>query len=258
MSTNGKPSSYRKNHGRGHSYWIDGEKVPGVTTVLGSGYPKAALVNWAAETTAGYAVDNWDELETLPPSQRLKKLGRARWDVQKEAAVRGTAVHELAVRLAAGEELTVPEELVGHVDAYLAFVEDWQPRELMVEEAVYSRGVGYAGTLDLVAELADGKTWLLDWKTAAKGVYLDNVLQLAALRFAEYRTDADGAEVPIPRIDAAGIVWLRADGYDLVPVEANAEAFFVFRCAKWLGAYVDGNREDWIGDAMRPPERVHA
>jgi len=248
-----QPTSARRNHGRGHSYYIDGAKVPGVTTILGAGYPKAALVNWAAETTAGYAVDHWDELAELPPSQRLKRLERARWDVQKAAALRGTIVHDYADRLAAGEEVTPPDEYVGHVDAYLDFVRDWEPDELYVEAPVFSRRYSYAGTPDLIARLADRRVWLLDWKTAAKGVFLDNVLQLAALRFAEYVLDGD-VEVPIPPIDAAGIVWLRGDGYDLIPVEANERAFLVFRAVKHVAGYVDGERDDWVGNALMPPE----
>lgn len=257
MSANGtQPRSLRKNHGRGHSYWIDGEKVPGVTTLLGAGYPKAALVNWAANTTAGYAVDNWDTLAELPPSQRLKQLERARWDVQKKASVRGTSVHQLAQRLAAGEELEVPEELIGHVDSYLAFVEDWQPVELLVEAPVFSRRRRYAGTPDLVARLVDGRTWLLDWKTSEKGVFLDNVLQLAALRFADYTLDERGDEVLLPKIDAAGIVNVRADGYDLTPVEAGEDAFRTFLYVREVARFVEGNREDWIGDVLRPPTRT--
>lgn len=246
-------TSERKNHGRGHSYWIDGVKVPGVTTVLGDGYPKAALVDWAANETAGYAVDHWDDLAELAPSRRLETLKRARWDVSKAASVRGTTVHEYAQRLARGEEIEPPDELIGHVDAYLLFVEQWQPRELLVEQPVFSRKWGYAGTLDLIATLADGRTWLLDWKTTGKGVYLDNVLQLAALRNAEYTVNGDGAETAIPQIDRAGIVWLRADGYDLVPLEADEKAFRTFLYVKQVAGFVKADRENWIGDALRPP-----
>lgn len=36
----------RRNHGRNHSYTVDGQKVPGVTTIIGNGLPKPALVAW--------------------------------------------------------------------------------------------------------------------------------------------------------------------------------------------------------------------
>lgn len=249
-------TSQRKNHGRGHSYWIDGEKVPGVTTILGTGYPKAALVNWAAETTAGYAVDHWADLAELPLSQRLKQLVRARFEVQKTAALRGTRVHEYAQQLAAGEEIDVPDEYLGHVDAYLAFARDWQPQELAVERPVFSRRRRYGGTPDLIARLADGQIWLLDWKTSEKGVFPDNVLQLAALRFADYMLDDQDAEVPLPAIDQTGIVSVRADGYDLVPVEANEDAYRTFLYVREVARYVDDDRDNWVGDALRPPIRT--
>jgi hypothetical protein len=47
----------RKNHGRGHTYYINGTKVDGVTTIIGNGLPKPALVNWAARCAADEAVD---------------------------------------------------------------------------------------------------------------------------------------------------------------------------------------------------------
>ena len=67
----------RRNHGRGHSYLLDGEKVPGVTTLISNGFPKSALINWAARTVAARAVDGWDELAELPVSERLRTLEKA-------------------------------------------------------------------------------------------------------------------------------------------------------------------------------------
>ena len=250
MSSNGR-RSLRKNHGRGHSYWIDGDKVPGITSVLGDGYPKPALVNWAADTTAGYAVDHWDDLAELPISKRLAEISRARWQASDEAKLRGTAVHSYAEQLAAGTELEIPDEYVGHVDAYLKFVHDWQPAELLVEQPVFSRRWRYAGTPDLVATLADGRSWLLDWKTTAKGVFLDHVRLLAAARYAEYTLDDQGNETPLPPIEATGIVWLRADGYDLIPVEANEQAHRLFLYVLAISRFV-GDRDAWIGDTLLP------
>ena len=252
MTTNGPVPTRRVNRGAGHSYYLDGEKVPGVTTVLNAGFPKSALVNWAAATTAGFAVDHWDELTELTPSKRLAELERARFAVSSEAKLRGTVIHGLAHRLVLGEEVEVPDEYRDHVDRCVAFLDDWQAAELMVETPVWSRRHRYAGTPDLVATLRDGRTWMLDWKTGLKGnVYLEHVLQIAACRYADFALDDAGVETPLPRIDATGVVILRADGYDLVPVEADERAFFVFRCVKWLAEFID-DREQWIGNALPP------
>src|SRR6516165_6140444 len=93
----------RIDRGRGHSYLLDGEPVDGVTTIIGDGIPKPALVNWAANTTAAYAVDHWEELAHLGVAQRLRTLEKSRYETLKAAAGRGTDIHKLAQRLAAGE-----------------------------------------------------------------------------------------------------------------------------------------------------------
>jgi hypothetical protein len=104
----------------------------------------------------------------------------------------------------------------------------------------------------LVAILNDGRTWLLDWKTTSKGVFPEHVLQLAAARYADFTLAPDGRELPIPRIDATGIIWLRADGYDLHPVEANQDAFRLFLYVKQLHGFVSDDRAAWILDAIQP------
>lgn len=248
----------RVNRGRGHRYFLDGEPADGVTWILDNGVPKPALIGWAANTTADYATDHWDELLALKPSERNAVLRKARWDTTKEAAVRGTDVHALAQRLAAGQEVDVPEPLVGHVDAYLRFVHEWQPAELVTEAVVLNRKWRYMGTLDLIAILRDGLTWLLDWKTGGKGIFREAALQLAAYRNAEHVLLPDGIEVPMPRVDACGCVWLRADGYDLIPVNADAEAFRTFLHAARVARFTDAPAEDFIGEAQTPPEGVEA
>lgn len=243
----------RINRGRGHSYEIDGDRVIGITTAISNGLPKAALINWAAGITADCALDRWDELAELRPSERRKILERARWDHRDQASERGTRAHALVQQLALGQEVDVPDDLRGHVDAYLLFVDEWQPREILIERPVFSRRHRYAGTPDLIADLVDGQTWLLDFKTGDKGVYPEVALQLAAARFAEFVIDEDGAELPVPKVDAAGAIWLRADGYDLIPAAADVEAFGLFLRAKTIADYVAQDRDRWLGDALRPP-----
>jgi hypothetical protein len=184
---------------------------------------------------------------------RIQTLERARFEARDTAAVRGTQIHTYAEQLQAGAEIDVPDEYVGHVDSYLRFVDEWQPDELMVEQPVYHRGLRYAGTPDLVARLADGKLWLLDWKTGAKGIFPEHAVQLAAARYAEFTIDpVSGAELPMPQVDRCGCVWLRADGYDLVPVAADPEAFEVFLFARKMARFLDEPRERWIADAVAP------
>lgn len=257
MTTKPKPKTARRNHGRGHSYILDGEKVPGVTTLIGNGFPKSGLINWAADTVAAHAVDYWDELAELTPSERLKRLSKAHTAARDAAGVRGTRVHKLAEPLSLGEEVDVPEELAGHVEACVKFLDEWDVQPLFVERPVFSRTHRYGGSPDLVARLRDGKTWLLDWKTNAKGPYGDMAFQLAAYRFADFWLDDDGVEQPMPEIDEAGVVWLRADDYDLYPFYADRDVFRQFLYIAQVAQANDACR-DYKGDALLPPSEVAA
>ena len=247
----------RRNHGRGHSYLLDGEKVPGVTTLIGNGFPKTGLIKWAAEATAAHAVDYWDELADLTPSERLKRLEKAHTKVRDAAGARGTRVHALADPLTRGEEVAVPEELAGHVNSCVRFLDEWQVEPVLVERPVFSRRYRYGGSPDLVADLADGKRWLLDWKTNAKGPYGDMAFQLAAYRYADFYLDEAGREIPMPEVDEVGVVWLRADGYDLYPFHADRDVFRQFLYIAQVAQANDACR-DYKGDALLPPSEVAA
>jgi hypothetical protein len=248
------PPTRRVNRGRGHSYYLDGAHVDGVTTVLKDGIPKPQFEESAAKKTAAYAVDHWDELAEQNLSERYEVLRQARWQIVRQAGERGTEVHTLAHRLAAGEELEIPEPLVGHVDAYLRFAEEWQPRELLAETVVGKRGNWpFMGTLDTIAQLADGRVWLLDFKTAASGIWEESALQLAAYRYADFYLDGDGQEHAMPEVDATGCVWLRADGYDLIPVEAGPESYRVFQYAQQIAKFKREPREAYVGEALISP-----
>ena len=53
-------------------------------------------------------------------------------------------------------------------------------------------------------------------------------------------------------MDLCGIVWLRADGYDLIPIEADEEAFIAFRAAKHLAHFRADPRDRWVGEFLQP------
>ncbi len=245
-------SLQRINFGRGHWYKIDGRKADGVTTLLGDGLPKPALINWAANTTAAYAVDNWDELSDLPVSERLTTLQKCRYGVRDAAGRRGTDVHRLAEELVHGREVKVPEELAGHVESYVKFLDEWKPRPLLVEASVGNRTWNYAGTLDLVAGLPDGTVAIWDVKTARSGIFPETALQMAAYANAELYLDADGDEKPMADlgITAGYAVHVRADGYDVRPVDIGPTAFKIFQHVMWLARQIKGPLKGLVGDAI--------
>lgn len=258
------PPVRRINAGRGHRYVdANGAKVPGVTTIIEGGVPKPGLIKWAASSTAAYAVDYWDELTELPVSERLRRLERARFEQRDAAAVRGTKVHSLAERLAGGEEVTVPPELEGHVAAYVRFLDEWQVQPVLTEAVAINHEHGYAGTFDLLADLLhpDDPTcterWLLDTKTSQSGVFGETSLQLAAYRYATHYLAADGSEQPMPAVQRTGVVHVRGDGYELVPVVARRRQFLSFLYAREVGRFVEGAR-DLVGAPLTAPALAEA
>lgn len=255
----------RVNHGRGHSY-VDletGLKVPGVTTITGSGIPKDALVNWAANTTAEAAVDRWDELGALAPSKRLKELQGARYRDRDTAANRGTQVHKLAQRLVAGDRVAIPEGLEGYVESYVRFLDEFDVEPVLVEAVIVSHEHRYCGTLDLIADLLDPDDpepntdlharyrWLLDIKTSRSGVFGETAAQLAGYRYADAWVDEDGEEHELPEVERTGVVHVRPDGYDLVPVEAGEIQHRTLLYAQQIGEFVASSR-DLVGDPIKP------
>lgn len=243
----------RKNSGRGHTYYIDGTKVDGVTTLISKGLPKPALVNWAARTAAEYAVDHWDQLEELPISQRVDSIRNAPNASRDAAAVQGTRVHALADRLAHGEKVAVPDQLAGFVESAVRFLDEWSVKTLLTETSVISRKWQYGGTLDIVAELG-GKRWLLDFKTNKSGPFGETAFQLAAYRYADAWIK-DGEEQPPAEVDECGVVWLRQDGYDLHPFHADHSVFRQFLYIAQCARAADDCR-DYKGDPLLPPVRT--
>jgi len=240
-------SLVRHNTGSGHYYVLDGERADGVTTLIGEGLPPR-LEKWAAEKTANYALDHWDELTQMPLSERHSALIGARWADKNRAASQGTQVHQLGRELAAGHEVEVPDYLDGYVRSYVSFLDDWEPQPELIEAVVGNRSVGYAGTLDLLAQVGSER-WLFDIKTGA-GVYGDTALQLAAYGFAEFYLDAEGVECPMTPPDRAAVVHVQPGHYSVYPLPFDAEVFKIFRHV----AYVARSRATirfWVGSEVK-------
>ena len=247
----------RKDTARGHHYVdANNHRIPGVTTILGDGVPKPALINWAANATAEYAVDRWDHLTELSPSARLKELQGARYSVSDKAKKRGTEVHRFGEQLVKGEKITgIPDELRGHVEAYVRFLDCFEVDPILIEASVVNYRIGYAGTLDLIAEVTDEtgqrRTLLLDLKTNEKGIFGETALQLAAYRYAEKYLDDTGAEHDMLAVDGCGAVHITSDDAQLIPTYSGPEQFKAFRIAAAMRDIVKNSR-DLVGAAIQP------
>lgn len=242
------------------SHWYkdgNGLRIPGVTTLIGNGIPKPALINWAANATAEYAVDKWDELTELAPSARMKTLQGARYEATDKAKKRGTEVHGYGERLVKGEALKgIPDELRGHVEGYVAFLDQFDVEPVLVEATVVSYKYGYAGTLDLIADMSTGldgavERWLVDLKTNEKGIFGETALQLAGYRYADAYLDADGKEHPMIPVQRTGAILIGADGSKLIPTISGEQQLRTLWYAGQVGQFVSDSR-DYIGDAIPP------
>ncbi len=242
------PPIRRRNYGKGHGYVdANGLKIPGVTSIISDGIPKPALLKWAGDVTAEYAVDCWDELADMAPSVRLKTLKGARYANTDTAANKGTVIHRLAAELVMGRQVQVPDLLAGYVESYVRFLDEHDVEPVLVEATVVSHKHGYAGTLDLI----DGHR-LLDLKSSRSGIFGETALQLAAYRYADAYVDERGDEHPMPHIDWTGAVHIRADGYSLVPVEAGPEQFRAFLYVQQVARFVADSRS-LVGGPVESP-----
>lgn len=263
----------RHDTGRTH-YYTDadtGDRIPGVTSILSDGLPKKALINWAGNATAEYALDHWDELAQLPPSARLKKIQGGRYESRDEAANRGTQVHKMGERLINGESVVVPDLLRPYVDSYVAFLDEFQLRARWVEGVVYSETHRYVGTFDILGDILlpdmpeyehlprdeDGFVCgcLIDAKTNRSGIFGETALQLAGYRFCEFMQsdpkDPDTA-FPMPDVMWTGALWIRPNNYSLIPVTADEAQHRAFLYVQQVGQW-DKTARELVGEPIEPP-----
>jgi hypothetical protein len=207
--------------------------VPSITTCIGM-LKKDALVTWAANITADRAESIISDLQSVDGVQMAgmvdellqpaegDKNGRSNLAVQLRgvhrekkdtAATRGTDVHALCEQLERGDITVddVPEELLGYVDAYVAFRNENPGLVFEYTEATIL-GDGYAGTTDGIVTV-NGKRYILDLKTNDKAVVYSSVgMQLAAAANGSHIAHANGDLVPMPEIHGGIGVGLNGEG----------------------------------------------
>lgn len=194
---------------RAHRYRMDGKHVTGVTTILGGGIPKPALIRWAPKVVAEWVAnpENRSELDSLlygSTTDAIKFLAGLPNQLRDDAAERGTEVHDLAEQLNLTGEADAPDDLLGFITGYLDFMDTWQITPVLAENIAGNREHWYSGKFDLIATspyLAGGRPVMIDLKTS-KGVYWETALQCAAYARAEFYMDADGKETPFPELAA--------------------------------------------------------
>lgn len=114
-----------------HSYFVDGQRLPSVTTII-------------------KPLDSFDD---IPPS------------VLERKRLVGQDVHLACELLDLGELECADTEIMSYVDGWRRFLRETGAHVLMSEQRLYHPSQRYAGTLDRVVVFPDKSQMLLDLKT---------------------------------------------------------------------------------------------
>jgi hypothetical protein len=258
----------RKYGASGHAYYIDEVKVDGVTTILNS-LPKN-LTQWAADSAAEEALNNWEELTALPLTKRMDRIRYAHRNKRDTAAMRGTEIHKLAVGLYGGLPVEVPGEHKGPVEAWARTMDAWKIEPIAAETPLVNLTYRYGGTADLWAYIGvrDNVRALVDLKTG-NNVYESTVLQLTGYRNCDLwqpaTTRPDGkpttaavrqaSEEPLPAVEETWVAHILPDTVRFRPVKTDGQfrAFlYVQQVHKWLERHGFKGEEPLIDEPQLP------
>lgn len=230
-------------YGRMYSRIRGGELlVPSITTIIGqhstdlSGWHSYMAAKAALEDYRAYRASNSQGLKFAI----IKDASTASERYRDAAAERGDRVHNYAENIALramGKPHQVEncrEQLIhngeqAYADRFDEWWETFNPRPLATEITIWNKTVGYAGTLDLVAEIA-GRTCIIDYKTKGtdrkgrvKPLDTKVVMQLVAgLKAEESLTDPDtGQWEPWQYGQAPILMGVALGETQVVPHQAN-------------------------------------
>lgn len=230
-------------YGRMYSRKRGGELlVPSITTVIGqhatdlSGWHGYMAAKAALEDQRAYRASGSHGLKFAI----IRDAANASERYRDAAAARGDRVHNYAENVAlramgrdhdvAGcRELLIANGEQAYADRFDEWWEAFNPRPLAAEITIWNDTVGYAGTLDLVAEIA-GRTCIIDYKTKGtdkrgrvKALDEKVVMQLVAgLKAEESLVDPDaGSWEPWKYGDAPVLMGVALGETQVLPQQAN-------------------------------------
>lgn len=250
--------------GRWHTYSLDGQRVPSVTTVLSKGVGgKDGLVQAAAKEAALWALTNLGALDVMGQDSWLdqaKGAHRRAWDA---AARVGTQVHSIAERLIYGEPVDTADPDTGELylddvvrmgEQAARFMDVWDvtPDTALVETPCFHEDLRYAGKFDLCGVLQDGERWLIDYKTGQSGVWPESALQLTAYSRATHVQIGD-RDMLMPPVDRCAVLWVRPDFWELVPVKSDQATWEAFQAAMVVARWFSQPKDDLVGAALPIP-----
>jgi len=210
-------------------------EVPGVSSVIDM-MPKNALTPWAARLAAEYAIGNQDEIQGLLSEKDGQKIAidrikNASSRYAMKASKEGTAVHHYTEAIARAIQSNtkpkaddMPQGMMPYLKNYVRFLKEFDVEPVMLETVVWDERIGYAGRLDMACRLRtiSNDIVIVDTKSGASGVWESVALQQTAYRYAEsYWDEQEDVLKPMPDIAGAYALWLRPEGFALIPVETT-------------------------------------
>lgn len=232
--------------GQGRSYrdpTDDDSLWPSVTTAL-KHEDKSALIQWAVDQVAAFAVERTDVIMG-DPDKAYNRLRFAHNDVRDIRAELGTGVHATieAEHKGTWEFPDLNAEQLSMLENWRRFCQDYRVEVLMSEFTV--RGRNYMGTADLLIRYTDPLTGdvrvsLVDVKTS-KNIWPGHFAQLAALAAGEYvlrevDESTEGASKRKGKVKAEDSWWIRQPmpGFDEVAVLQLREDFYKYEVVENL------------------------
>lgn len=212
-------------------------EVPGVSSIVDM-MPKNALTPWAARLAAEYAIGNLEEVTGLLSEKdgeklAIDKIKNASSRYADKASREGTAVHHYTEAIARAvmnntkpKADDMPKGMLPYLKNYVRFLKEFEVEPVMLETVVWDEtpNYGYAGRLDMACilhSISDALV-IVDTKSGASGVWESVSLQQTAYRYAQsYWDETEDVLKPMPEISGAYALWLRPEGYALIPVETT-------------------------------------
>lgn len=282
----------------------DDEVMWSVTTIIGI-LDKPALIPWAVGLTAERVVQNLEGIryraEREGAAEAIDYVSRLRWrtDGLLKDSDLGTVAHGLFDEYAISgtrpdvvpelhpdhaKEGTVLAEadeaaLVGMLDQFDRFLQEFQPDYLATEVVVYSKEYGYAGQADGFASIG-GVPLILDYKTSrktwTKGGKLRTPYPEVGLQLAAYR-HADAAAVwrarryenrsrryyllspaeremalPVPEVEDGVAIRVTPDHLGVYPVRCGARQWDAFLYCLEVARWSFNEASQVVGNPMPP------
>lgn len=261
--TTPKVNTIKRGDSRFYVSPLTGAKAPGVTSILGM-LPKSFLKFWASKVVAEYAIGNLGDIVGIAlrgdTQGAIDYLKKAPDRETKKAANIGSEAHDYFEAMAKGQAVgRVHPDMKPYVEHFDAFLKEFSPDFVFMEETVWSEKHDYAGSFDAFAVIEGESVWL-DWKTTRSGVHAEVALQLAAYRHADYIIRPDGSKVPLPKGNSGAVLRVRPDGWQFHPIDCGTEVFDFFLHLREIFNWETAVKETVVGDPInrgaRPARRT--